>query len=269
MQSDKNPTLETGIGDRTFTEYLTDMTKNVGDPERIISTVAGVALTVYGISRGGVLGILGSVAGGALALRGLTGHCQIYDALGIDTSSERGFGGGKIKSSDWWRGEVEVVKSITINQSPSELYSFWRNFENLPKFMNHLETVNVVDETRSEWVAKAPLGTEVRWGAIITEDRENELIAWRSVENSEIPNSGKVEFLPTIDRGTEVKVSITYEPPGGRVGSLMAKLFGEEPSWQVAEDLRRFKSLMETGSIMSVEGQPSGRAGCFRRRPGW
>jgi uncharacterized membrane protein len=261
MQSNRNPALQTGIGDRTFTEYLTDMTKNVGDPERIISAVAGVALTAYGISRGGILGILGSVAGGALALRGLTGHCQIYDALGIDTSEQQQFSGGSAKSSsDWWRGKVEVVKSITINQSPAELYSFWRNFENLPKFMNHLEKVNVIDETRSEWIAKAPLGTDVRWGAIITEDRENELIAWRSVENSEIPNSGKVEFLPTADRGAVVKVSITYEPPGGKIGSLMAKLFGEEPSWQVAEDLRRFKSLMETGLIISVEGQTSGRA---------
>ncbi len=126
--------------------------------------------------------------------------------------------------------------------------------------MNHLESVKKIDNKRSHWVAKAPLGTTVEWDAEITSERENERIGWQSVENSEVPNSGVVEFLPTSTRGTEVKVTLTYEPPAGYLGSLVAKLFGEEPNQQVAEDLRRFKSLMEAGTIIKVEGQPSGRA---------
>jgi uncharacterized membrane protein len=130
----------------------------------------------------------------------------------------------------------------------------------LPQFMNHLESVTVIDNKRSHWVAKAPLGTTVEWDAEITSERENERLGWKSVEGSEIVNSGVVEFLPTQERGTMVKVVLTYEPPAGKIGSLVAKLFGEEPNQQVAEDLRRFRSLMEAGSIMTVEGQPSGRS---------
>jgi uncharacterized membrane protein len=126
--------------------------------------------------------------------------------------------------------------------------------------MSHLESVTVIDNKRSHWVAKAPLGTTVEWDAEITSERENERLGWKSVEGSEIVNSGVVEFRPTQDRGTELVVTLTYEPPAGKLGSLIAKLFGEEPNQQVADDLRRFKSLMETGTIMTVEGQPSGRA---------
>ncbi len=120
--------------------------------------------------------------------------------------------------------------------------------------------MTVKDEKHSHWIAKAPLDYSVEWDAEVTSDRENERIGWRSTEGSDIPNSGVVEFLPTSTRGTEVKVMLTYEPPAGKLGALVAKLFGEEPSQQVAEDLRRFKSLMEAGMIMKVEGQPSGRA---------
>jgi uncharacterized membrane protein len=125
--------------------------------------------------------------------------------------------------------------------------------------MSHLESVTIIDNKRSRWVAKAPLGTTVEWEAEITSERENERIGWKSVEGSEIINSGVVESRPTQERGTEVRVVLTYEPPAGKIGALFAKLFGEEPEQQVSDDLRRFKSLMEAGSIMTVEGQPSGR----------
>lgn len=248
---------------KSFTDILTNMDTNVGSAERFISAAAGGAMLAYGLRRGDTLGVILSVLGGGLALRGTTGHCQIYDAMGVDTSdkssdtTERRSTG---KQSGWLSGKVEVKKAVTINKSTSELFQFWRDFENLPQFMNHLESVTNTGDKRSHWKAKAPLGTSVEWDAEVIDERENELIAWRSIEGSDVPNSGIVQFMPTANRGTEVRVSFTYEVPGGYIGSLMAKLFGEEPNQQVDEDLKRFKKLMETGTIITTEGQPSGRA---------
>lgn len=231
---------------------------NVGANERIASTVAGGALLGYGLMRRDKFGIILSLLGGGLAFRGTTGHCNIYETLGIDTSYDQ-----NKKSpyqNHWLAGTVHVTKSVTINKSPAEIYSFWRNFENLPQFMKHLESVKKVDNIRSRWKAKALFGTTVEWTAEVTSDRENEHIGWKSVENTDIPNSGVVEFLPTSDRGTVVKVSLTYEPPAGKFAALVAKIFGEEPAQQVAEDLRRLKQLLESGTIVTVKGQTSGRA---------
>jgi uncharacterized membrane protein len=125
--------------------------------------------------------------------------------------------------------------------------------------MRHLESVTKRDDKISHWRAKAPFGLTVEWDAELTSDLENERIGWKSLEGSDIPNSGVVEFRPTADRGTLVRVTMTYEAPGGKIGETLAKLFGEEPSVQIADDLRRFKQLMETGRIPTTEGQTSGR----------
>jgi uncharacterized membrane protein len=234
----------------SLTDFLTDTKQNVGSTERAISTIAGGGLIGYGLKQGGLFGALLSVVGGSLLYRGATGHCHAYDAAGFSTAT------GREKN---FQNRIHVKKSVTINKSAAELYSFWRNFENLPQFMTHLESVKTTGEKTSHWVAKAPLGTSVEWDAEITSEHENERIGWKSIEGSQIPNSGVVEFLPTVNRGTEVKVVLTYEPPAGYLGSLVAKLFGEEPNQQVADDLRRFKQLMESGTIMKTEGQPSGR----------
>lgn len=237
-------------GDQTtnqaITNFLTDTQPNINDGERIVSGLAGSGLIAYGLKQGGIFGTVLSLVGGGLVYRGATGHCHLYSAIDKNTASPQ-------------TGKINVQRSVTINKSQAELYAFWRNFENLPQFMNHLEAVTTLDEKRSHWKAKAPLGTAVEWDAEVTGEIENERINWHSTEGSEIPNSGVVEFLPTSNRGTEVRVTLAYEPPAGYLGSLVAKLFGEEPSQQVAEDLRRFKSLMETGLIMRTEGQPSGR----------
>jgi uncharacterized membrane protein len=148
-----------------------------------------------------------------------------------------------------------VNKSIIINSSPEELYQFWRDFENLPRFMHHLESVRVEGEGRSHWVATAPAGTTVEWDAEITEDRPNELIAWRSLEGADVYNSGSVRFERAPGgRGTIVHVEIDYNPPGGKLGVAVAKLFGEEPELQVGSDLRRFKQVIETGEVVVSEG---------------
>jgi uncharacterized membrane protein len=146
---------------------------------------------------------------------------------------------------------VRVRQQITVRRSPQEIYSFWRNFENLPRFMAHLESVRVIDDRRSHWTAKAPAGAKVEWDAEIVEDRPNELIAWRALPQSDVPNEGSVRFVPAPgDQGTEIHVELRYEPPGGKLGAIVAKLFGEEPSQQVKGDLRRFKQVMEVGEVV-------------------
>lgn len=233
----------------SISEYLPKLDKNVGKPERVISALTGGALVAYGLQRRDKVGVLLSLVGGGLAFRGTTGHCEVYKQLGMDTAHSESPG----------LNRIHVQKSVTINKSATELYQFWRNFENLPQFMNHLESVTTTGEKTSHWKVKAPLGTTVEWDAELTSDVENQKIGWKSAELAEISNSGVVEFNETKNRGTEVRVTLTYEPPAGKVGSLIAKLFGEEPNQQIEEDLRRFKRLMETGSIMKIEGQPSGR----------
>ena len=146
---------------------------------------------------------------------------------------------------------VHVTQAITINRPRNEVYGFWHNFENLPRFMAHLESVQVLDERRSRWKAKAPAGASVEWEAETVEDRPNELIAWRSLPDAAVPNSGSVRFKDAPGgRGTEVLVELRYQPPGGKLGSLIAKLFGEEPEQQVKGDLRRFKQVIETGEVV-------------------
>jgi uncharacterized membrane protein/NAD(P)-dependent dehydrogenase (short-subunit alcohol dehydrogenase family) len=243
---------------RNIIDFVTDTSPNVNGPERIASALAGGALLGYGLKQGGLLGAAMSVLGGEMLFRGATGHCHAYDAAGIDTTGEttgrRGPFGRKA-----FAGIVKVKKSVTINRSPAELYSFWKKFENLPRFMEHLESVTETGSRTSHWVVKSPVGDSVEWDAEITSDEPNGHIGWKSVEGSDIANSGMVRFRPTVDRGTEVSVDLSYESPGGKLGSLIAKLFGEEPEQQVAEDLRRFKRLMETGEIITVKGQTSGR----------
>lgn len=230
-----------------FTEFLTDTSRNVSDNERVVSGVAGAGLVAYGLSKGGAFGAIMSLLGGGLLYRGATGHCHMYSAMDKSTATDSA------------PTRIHVQRSVTIDKSQEELYNFWRNFENLPQFMNHLESVTVTGEKTSHWKAKAPLGTSVEWDAELTSDVPHERIGWKSAEIAEIRNSGTVEFKPTRNRGTEVRVTLTYEPPAGYIGSLVAKLLGEEPSIQVWEDLKRFKALMEAGSIIKVEGQSSGR----------
>ena len=247
--------------EQSLSTFLTDTSQNVNNLERVASTVAGGALVVYGYKVGGVGGTVLSLLGGGMLFRGATGHCHMYDALGINTAADVPEGTRKspFKRASLLSGKIHVTKALTINKSAAELYEFWRNFENLPIFMRHLESVTKTDETFSHWKAKAPLGQTVEWDAEVTSDIPNQRIGWKSLEGAFIPNSGVVEFLPTANRGTEIKVTMTYEAPGGRLGEWIAWAFGEEPSVQIAEDLRRFKSLMETGLIMKTEGQPSGR----------
>jgi len=155
---------------------------------------------------------------------------------------------------------IKVECTITINRPAPELFRFWRDFENLPRFLLHLKSVRMIDEVRSHWVVVAPTGTDLGWDATIHTEIQNELIAWRSLEGADVKNTGSVHFTPSpMGRGTQMRVAMTYEPPAGKLGRFIARMLGEDPGLQVRTDLRRFKALMETGEIPTTEGQSSGR----------
>ena len=149
------------------------------------------------------------------------------------------------------QGIVRTKRSITVHRPVEEVYAFWRNFENLPRIMRHLESVTVTDDRRSHWKALAPAGQSVEWDAETTEDRENELIAWRSLEGAAVYNAGSVQFMQAPGgRGTEVRVTLEYDPPLGKLGSKVAMLWREEPGQQVQDSLRQFKQVMEFGEVL-------------------
>jgi uncharacterized membrane protein len=148
------------------------------------------------------------------------------------------------------RRGIELRRAVTIDRPREEVYAFWRNFENLPRFMEHLVSVRVLDDRRSHWRARVPGGATVEWDAEIIEDRPNELIAWRSLDQSDVPNTGTVRFLPSPHGGTEIRVELRYEVPGGRLAGTAAKVLGKVPEIQVASDLRRLKQVLELGEIV-------------------
>lgn len=216
---------------------------NVARPERWVSAIAGGGLLYYGFRKRSWPGTLLAVVGAKLVLRGIFGTSLIYRFLGINTAET--YAAAKRAAAS---GEFRAEKSIAIDRSPEDVYRFWRNFENLPRVMKHLKSVRSIDEKRSHWVARAAAGVGVEWDAEITEDRENRRIAWRSLEGSEIKNEGMVLFEPlTGDRTTELRVRLQYSLPAGRTGKAFARIFGKDPDKILDEDLRGFKSLMETG----------------------
>jgi uncharacterized membrane protein len=216
---------------------------NVGQTERWMSAVGGGAIALLGLKRGGLGGALLAAVGGGLVFRGATGHCPCYTALGMNTAGER-----PAEPHAYFERGIHVEESVTVNKTPWQVYDFWKNFENLPRFMAHLKEVKKIDEKRSHWVARAPAGMSAEWDAEIINDEPSALIAWRSLGGATVDNAGSVRFVPVAE-GTEVKVVLDYIPPAGRLGATVAKLFGEEPSVQVREDLSRFKDVMETGKV--------------------
>jgi uncharacterized membrane protein len=230
---------------------------DLGKTERLISGVAGAALLLLTFRARRLRPFLLPVATGliAKALKGAAGKAA-------RTPWRRGADDRTSAVASVGRGQgVKVEESVTINRPVLEVYRFWRNFENLPRFMDHLESVTVIDDARSHWVAKGPAGTKVEWDAIIHNEVQDELIAWRSLPGAEVNNAGSVHFTPTPDgTGTDVRVVLSYEPPAGMIGVAVAKLLGEEPSKQVADDLRRFKQVMDSGDVMAGGRPVAGRA---------
>lgn len=218
--------------------------RNMGTTERVISGAIGAALVAGGLRRRSAAGAIASLLGGAFLFRSATGHCPVKARL---IQGEPG--SGQAESAVLPHGEgYAMEESIVVARPARALYDFWRNFENLPRFMDHLYAVTRVDETRSRWVAEGPAGQRVEWEAEIIHDDPGARIGWRSLPGSEVTHAGSVQFLPAPDgNGTEVRVHLRYEPPLGLAGKLIAKVFRKEPETQIAKDLERFKELMEVG----------------------
>jgi uncharacterized membrane protein len=226
---------------------------NVGEVERWACALGGGTLVGLGLARRTWGGLLLAALGGGLVYRGLTGHCPMYGSLGINTADRHG------PATSIPAGEgIRVEKTITVNRSPQELYRWWRNLENLPRIMTHLQSVKNVGHKRSHWAARGPLGGVGEWDAEIITEREPEVIGWRSLAGSEVDTAGSVHFTRAPGgRGTEVRVVLKYDPPGGKAAAAVAWLFGAAPEQEIEEDLRRFKQMMETGETATAAG-PSG-----------
>ncbi len=233
-------------------------TVNVGETERTVSKLGGGVLIGAGLLKGGFKGLLMAGLGGVLLYRGKTGHCSLYEALGAH--SLESYEPGRFDSVSAQHG-VRVEEAVTINRSPEEVYKFWRDHKNLPRFMGMIESVTSTDGIHSHWVAAGPMGVTLEWDAEIYNETPNEMIAWRSLDGSQIDTAGSVHFRPAPGgRGTEVHVNQKFDPPGGQAALLLAKLFRQDPETQTREDLRRLKQILEAGEVATVKGQPAGRA---------
>ncbi|GAA4464657.1 SRPBCC family protein [Nibrella saemangeumensis] len=227
---------------------------NVGDTERIISAAGGAVMTAIGVQRGTLGGAVVALLGGYLIFRGASGYCPVSEAIGRDSTT-----------SDQRHGvePLEISRSVTINKPREEVYRFWRQLENLPTFMQHLERVTQIDTRRSHWEAKpvnVPGLSTLEWDAEIIEEEENSRIVWKSVPGATVDNAGEVRFTDAPNnRGTEVHATIRYQPPAGALGGAVAKLFNPLFKEMVREDIRRFKRYMETGEVPvnSIKSQPA------------
>ena len=241
-----NETLIRLFGLREIASGLGIFMQGKRPTEAVWSRVAGDALDLAALGRAFASpdsdkGRLAFATANVLAVTALDVLC----AQQLSSSNN-----GKTKG-----GITQVKKSIIINAAPAELYQFWRKLENLPRFMRHLESVRETGEGRSHWVAKAPVDSRVEWDAEITEEREGELLAWRSLEGSDVYNTGSVRFeQATGGRGTIVHVEMDYDPPGGVIGKGIAKLFGDDPEQVIFDDLRCLKQVIETGEVVLSDG---------------
>ena len=220
---------------------------NVGSAERKISVAVGVGLALAALlaPRGRTRRTL-ATTGTSLALRGAAGWCPVYAAAGIDRSV-RAFGGTRGRDSrtglSGSRG-LNVRDRITIRRDVGTVYRFWRRLENLPRLIDHLESVVQIDETYSHWVARGPFGLRVEWDAQVINEIPHRLLAWRSLEGSDLVSAGSVLFRET-PLGTEVTVSMQYAPPAGKPGAALAWFFGETPAQQLREGLERLQRELE------------------------
>ncbi len=229
---------------------------NVHPIERMASISIGMVFAGFGLLRRGIGGTGVGLLGGALIHRGLTGHCPLYSTLRISTAH-----GVRAPSASVPHGQgIRVRHALTVRATPERLYGFWRQLENLPSFMRHIESVTVLDERRSHWRVKGPADQSIEWDAEIINDVTNELIAWRSLPGALVPNAGSVRFERLLDgHGTTVTVTLEYDPPGGLIGTAIARYLGADPNVQVAEDLQALTTVFEAGEIPHIGAQWRGR----------
>lgn len=236
--------LRRGTAQHGSTAYV-----NVGAIERVTSALAGGFLTLYGLRRRGTAGYGMALLGAELLFRGASGHCKTYSMLGVST--EREVEPGTRADVDEARA-ISVRQSIYVERPREELFAIWRDFSKLPQFMKHLQRVDVLSPTHSHWVVAGPVGSTLEWDAEIVGERENEWIAWRTVEPAQVPNNGTVMFCEMSDGSTDVFVTLDAQPPAGKFGMMVARMFGRAPNQQVRDALERFKEMAE-GRAMELD----------------
>jgi uncharacterized membrane protein len=219
--------------------------RNISDIERWTSMAAGIGLAAYGISRRRPAGYVAAALGAMLFRRGLSAHCDVYQAMGLNTAA----GGGDTRAALGGAKGVIVEESVFIRRPVEDLYRFWRNLENLPRVMQHLESVERVTDTISRWRASGPAGLSVEWNAEIINEVPNKVIGWRSIEGSDVVSAGSVNFEKGRG-GTRVRVRLQYSPPGGKTGDALARLTGHDAATEIRKDLKRFKTQVESGELM-------------------
>jgi uncharacterized membrane protein len=221
--------------------------------ERQLALVGGSLFMLMAVRERSWPGLILGALGTTLLVRGLTGE-SLLNKMGINTAD-----------ADWLPQALQpsglaVTESLTVNCTPGEAYQYWRNLENLPHFMTHLESVKVEANGRSHWVVKAPAGITLTWDAEITDDRPNEMIQWQTLPSAAVQHTGRVHFKPApAGRGTEVMAHFHYEPPGGIVGEAFAYLANNFTEQFIREEIRRFKAVLEAGEVPTIEGQPAAR----------
>jgi uncharacterized membrane protein len=221
--------------------------RNISEFERWVSMAAGAGLVLYGLSRRRGNGWILATFGGLLFRRGFVGHCVTYELFDINTARSL----SETRSALGGTAGINVQESVTISRTPQELYRFWRSLENLPRFMNHLLSVERVTDTISRWRAKGPGGTVVEWNAEVINDVPNKILAWISLKGSDVVSAGSVNFEPASGgRATHVRVHLQYSPPAGKVGAAVAKIMGADPATEIREDLSRFKQMVEAGQMV-------------------
>ena len=220
--------------------------RNVGELERIASTVGGGLLTLLGLGRRSLGGLALAGVGGVLLYRGTTGHCPAYQQLGMSTAETT-------------PEPVEIAEALTVNAPRGEVYAFWRKLENLPRFMHHLRRVDDLGGTRSRWTAKGPGPLpDLTWEAEVVQETPDELLVWRSLPGADVSNAGHVTFKDAPHGGTEIHARIAYRPPAGAVGATLARWLDPVLGQMVKEDIRRFQHIIETGEVPTIDGQPRG-----------
>lgn len=221
---------------------------NIGTAERIVSALSGAALFGTGLRhRNGATPFL-LLAGGLLAARGITGHCEAYKKLNINTSE----GGHSDEYGVPGNRGFKVEQTVEIKRAPAQVYGYWRQFRNLPQFMPHLHSVEETGPRTSHWVVKGPAGKSVSWDAEIINEHPGELIAWQTLPGASVQSAGTVRFEPLKGgQSTRVSVSLQYAPPAGGLGATVAWMFGEAPDQQLRTDLAQFKALLESDSDTS------------------
>ncbi|WP_439621268.1 SRPBCC family protein [Gemmata sp.] len=216
---------------------------NVSAPERVVSLVAGGALAALGFDGRGP-SVLSSLVGGYLLYRAATGNCPAYQALGVSGSDATA-----PNSSIAARHGTRIDHTVVVNKPAREVYRFWRDLENLPRFMTHLIDVDTTTDGQSLWTARGPLGIRVQWEAKLIADEPGKVISWQSLDGADVDTAGSVHFTEVPGRGTEVRVALKYDPPAGKLGAAVARLFGTSPEAQIRADMERFRHIVETGEV--------------------